>query len=100
VLAYDLRTAGSEQATARQLGVDRLAGRPSPAAEFPLIARRGDRRPTRAAKGVYCVSADVSARGGRTLANMSVIDPHGAGELKRFWCERAFADGNGDAGFG
>ena len=29
------------------------AGRPSPAAEFPLISRRGDRRPTRAAKGVY-----------------------------------------------
>jgi hypothetical protein len=33
--------------------------RPSPAAEFPLIARRGDRRPTRAVKGVYRVSADV-----------------------------------------
>jgi hypothetical protein len=38
---------------------DRLAGRLSPAAEFPLIGLRGDRRPTRAAKGVYCVSADV-----------------------------------------
>jgi hypothetical protein len=43
------------------------AGRPSPAAEFPLIARRGDRRPTRAAKGVHlrfhrCFRLAVAAR--------------------------------------
>ncbi len=34
------------------------------------------------------------------LANMSVIDPHGASEVERSWRERAFADGNRDVASG